>query len=120
MTEIKSILIKESITIKRREGNTSTIRIIVPEVISVEGRHIHFGIFKGKTEIISKVNDGDREDWTVDGQEITAILSEADTMGRAGHWQWELELWDETVVYTIAAGSFIVTPRKIGEQRHGD
>ncbi len=113
----KSILADE-ITITRQEGDTSAIEIEVPEIISLAGRNIHFEVFKGREGIFKKVNYGDRQDWTVTGQEIETRLDEADTKGHAGKWRYELEVWDADYVYTILKGDFIIERELITKTRH--
>jgi hypothetical protein len=113
-------IIPAEIPIRRHEGNTSMLEIEIPDIINMTGKNIHFAVFKGREIIIEKVKDGLQSDWNVFGQLITAKLSESDTKGKAGNWQYELEVWSGDDVYTILQGDFAIIPVRIKNVRHGN
>ncbi len=113
-------IIAANIPIERQEGDTAMLEIEVPEIINMDGKNIHFAVFKGRISIFDKINDDEKSDWTVDGQDISTKLEETDTKGYAGKWLYELEVWSGTNVYTILRGDFTITAELIKDIRHGD
>ncbi len=102
--------------ITRQEGDTSKIRVTVPDAITLSGRTIHFEVRDRARNIVFEKSGAD---WTVTGQIAEADVSEADTKGKRGKHRYEMQVWDSNVVLTILKGTFTVEAELIKESRHG-
>jgi hypothetical protein len=106
-----TILIAEEIHITRQEGDTATLRFIVPEVVSLVGRNIRLEVRTRAKELVFRKQGAD---WTVAGQNISANMLATDTRGYSGKHRWELQVnIAQTEVITIGRGNFTIEPELI-------
>ena len=103
-----------AITIKRQEGDTPDLEMEITG-IDISTFDIYFAVFRknGEQLIEKKLTD-----WVKDGQFITAHFSEADTKGKAGRHDWEMEIVNESTIITICGGNFIIDGQLIKTSRH--
>ncbi len=82
-----SYIVKQEILIERQEGDTGSIVLTVPDIISMVDAEIKFGVFtQGGEEIFLK----ETADVTVVDQTITVPLVIDDNAGKKGTHVWEL------------------------------
>ncbi len=110
MSYPNTYIIAEEITIPRREGDTSSLIMIIPDLIDVTHRNIVFHVYNRREELILSKES---PDWYKDGQTIYTSLHPDDTDGLAGRHRWALKVSDASTKYSIGKGDFIITPKII-------
>jgi hypothetical protein len=107
-----SYIIVEEVTLTRQEGDTGELAFIVPEVLdpSLFTITLQVRTVPGENEVVGRlVLEKTGDDWTVEGQNISAPLEEADTKYWAGTHRWEMQFTDVQQVITVGKGDFIIT-----------
>lgn len=102
---MQSYLITEEISIKRQEGDTGRIEIILPGIIDPAAKTFHFQVKDASGDIIMQKDD---TDFTVNGQNIFFDLIASDTVEKAGSYRWELEMRSQAEISTLARGNFYI------------
>lgn len=100
---MNSYIITQEITITRQEGDTGVLQFVVPNILNPANFDITFQVWRMSREnsLLFK-----KEDWTVEGQQITTSLTEADTKGFAGRWRWEMQFTSAVEIITVGRGAF--------------
>ncbi len=104
------------ISITRQEGDTGSIVITVPDIISLaDFTVIKFHVFRSGSTIISKELGDSSGTLNVAGQVITINLEPDDTKGYKGTNRWELEISGnpDNEVITIGKGDLIIIKERI-------
>ena len=103
-----SYLVFESVTIKRKEGNTGKIVLQFPSTFDPADYGIKFQVVtRGGDVVFAKTES----DMTISSQNVTIPLVVNDTKGKSGNHIWECEITDTGVLITTGEGPFKI-PRK--------
>lgn len=95
----------------RQEGDTGQIQFEVPEEIPMAGRTVTFLVVSRLgDEIMRKVSP---TTITLSGQVITIPLLPADTKGKSGTHQWEMEFTGMGETITVGHGDITITKELI-------
>jgi hypothetical protein len=98
-----SYIIKKEILITRQAGDSFDIVITIPSTHPMAGATIKFAIALRNMVFVLKT----LEDCVVNGQELTILFQPADTRGKSGPYNWELEHTSSTgFVSTLGKGPF--------------
>jgi len=108
-----SYIIKNEIEIRRQEGDTGNITIIIPEQIDLDGMVPILHVVDRKLNTIFKKEDSD---WSINDQTISCSLLPTDTRGKSGNHKWELQLQSLNEVITVGRGNFLIIKEIITEE----
>jgi|GEM_PF-3965241 hypothetical protein len=98
-----SYIVQEEILITRQAGDSFDIVITIPNTHPMIGATIKFAIALRNMVFVLKT----LEDCTVNGQELTINFQPADTTGKSGPFNWELEITSSNgLVNTLGRGPF--------------
>ena len=97
--------IARGIALRRQEGDSSDLKVIVPTLLDMTGATARFQVKDSAGRLLIDKSTL-QSTVSLEGQTIYMRFAPADSNRRAGVYRWELVVTIAGNIYTIARGSF--------------